>query len=95
MSHSRLIHGFWGRNDVAPCTGRSPLGWAAIERNCRARQWQQPGPTQVGPAIQAALRHGELSVERILGAVGGIDPGRPGVLLHYSDPFVLRARPLR
>ena len=57
--------------------------------------WQQPGLTQVGPAIQTALQHGELSVERILGAVGGIDPGRPGVLLHYSDPFVLRARPLR
>ena len=57
--------------------------------------WQQPGLTPVGPAIQAALQHGELSVERILGAVGGIDPGRPGVLLHYSDPFVLRARPLR
>ncbi|WP_341899993.1 hypothetical protein [Synechococcus sp. UW140] len=52
--------------------------------------WQQPWLTQVGPAIQAALQHGELSVERILGAVGGIDPGRPGVLLHYSDPFLLR-----
>lgn len=57
--------------------------------------WQQPGLTQVGPAIQSALQHGELSVERILVAVDGIDPGRPGVLLHYSDPFVLRARPLR
>jgi len=57
--------------------------------------WQQLGLTQVGPAIQANLQHGELSVGRILGAVGGIDPGRPGVLLHYSDPFVLRARPLR
>ena len=55
--------------------------------------WQQPGLTQVGPAIQAALQHGELSVERILGTVGGIDPGRPGVLLHYSDPFVLPQTP--
>ena len=41
--------------------------------------WQQPGPTQVGPAIQAALRHGELSVERILGAIEGIDPRRAAV----------------
>ena len=57
--------------------------------------WQQPGLTQVGTAIQAPLQHGEMSVARILGAVGGIDLGRPGVLLHYSDPFLLRARPLR
>ena len=57
--------------------------------------WQQPGLTQAGPAIQTNLQHGELSVARILGAVGGIDPGRPGVLLHYSDPFLLHARPLR
>ena len=57
--------------------------------------WQQPGLTQVGPAIQPPLQNGELSVECILGAVGGIDPRRPGVLLQYSDPFVLRARPLR
>lgn len=53
--------------------------------------WQQPGLSQVGPAIQTALQHGELSVERILRAVGGIDPGRPGVLLHYSDPFLPQA----
>ena len=38
--------------------------------------WQQPGLTQVGPAIQANLQHGELSIECILGSVGGIDPGR-------------------
>ena len=57
--------------------------------------WQQPGLMQVSPAIQAALQHGELSVPCILSAVGGIDPGRPGVLLHYSDPFLLRAKPLR
>ena len=57
--------------------------------------WQQPGLTQVGPAIQAGLQHGELSVERILKASDGIDPGRPGVLLHYSDPFLLRAKPLQ
>jgi hypothetical protein len=57
--------------------------------------WQQPGLTQVGPAIQAALQHDELSVQRILRAAAGIDSTRPGVLLHYSDPFVLRAMPLR
>ena len=57
--------------------------------------WHQPGLIQVSPAIQTELQHGELSVERILGAVGGIKPGRPGVLLHYSDPFLMRARPLR
>jgi len=49
----------------------------------------------VGPAIQAALQHGELSVKRIQGAVGGIDPGRPGVLLHYSDLFLLPAKSMR
>ena len=57
--------------------------------------WQQPGLTQVGPAIQTELQHGELSVDRILGAVGGIDPCRPGVLLHYTDPFLMQAAPLR
>ena len=57
--------------------------------------WHQPGLFQVSPAIQTALQHGELSVERILGAVSSIKPGRPGVLLHYSDPFLMRARPLR
>ena len=57
--------------------------------------WHQPGLIQVSPAIQTVLQHGELSVERILGAVGSIKPGRPGVLLHYSDPFLMRARPLR
>jgi hypothetical protein len=59
------------------------------------RLWQQPGLIQVGPAIQAALQHGELSVARILGADGGIDPTRPGVLLHYTDPFLLRAKRYR
>lgn len=57
--------------------------------------WQQSGLTQVGPAIQAALQHGELNVECILRAISGINPDRPGVLLHYSDPFILHARPLR
>ena len=56
--------------------------------------WQQPGLTQVGPAIQAFLQHGDLSLERILGAAGGIDPVRPGVLPHFTYLFVLRARPL-
>jgi len=57
--------------------------------------WQQPGLTQVGPAIQAALEHGTLSVERVQRAAGGINPRRPGVLLQYSDPFLLRTKPLR
>ena len=47
----------------------------------------------MGPAIQAALQQGELSVERILEAVCRIDPGRPGMLLHYSDPFLLPQAP--
>jgi hypothetical protein len=59
------------------------------------RLWQQLGLTQVGSAIQPALQHGELCVERILGVAGGIDPVRSGVLLHYTDPFLLRANPLR
>jgi hypothetical protein len=57
--------------------------------------WEQSMLTQVGPAIQAALQHGELSVERILGVIGDKSPVQPGVLLHYSDPFLLQARPLR
>ena len=57
--------------------------------------WQQPGLTQVGPAIKCSFQYGELSVDRILGGFGGIDPRRPGVLLHYTDPFLLQAAPLR
>ena len=49
----------------------------------------------MGPAIHASLQHGELSVQRIQKALIGINPSRPAVLLHYSDPFLLRAKPLR
>jgi hypothetical protein len=57
--------------------------------------WQQPGIIQVGAAIQAELQHGNMHVNRILNCNNLVDPGRPGVLLHYTDPFLLRAKPLR
>jgi hypothetical protein len=60
--------------------------------------WQQPGLIQAGPR----LTHGSSSVQvrdpGVLGLQASLAhvglPAR-GVLLHYTDPFLLRAQPLR
>lgn len=60
--------------------------------------WYVPGMVQVGPV----LTHGRNSVQVDDQSVAGIRhvlarrgfPGQ-GVLLHYTDPFLLRAKPLR
>jgi len=57
--------------------------------------WQQPGITQASPLINAPLRHGQLTVKRVLQALPCVSRVRSPVLLHYTDPFLLRTNPLR
>jgi len=60
--------------------------------------WQQPGLIQVGPQISdgpASLRLMELSVPGLRNALLQRGWASKGVLIQYTDPFLLRAAPLR
>ena len=60
--------------------------------------WQQPGLIQVGPQIAdgpAGLRLMELSVAGLRNALWQRGWASGGVLLQYTDPFLLRAAPMR
>jgi len=54
--------------------------------------WQQPGLIQAGPAMGT-----DSSLEALLAALQqrGLARHRHVVLLHYTDPFLLRSAPLR
>ena len=59
--------------------------------------WQQPGLIQVGPRISngpSALRLMELSTDGLRNALQQRGWARKGVLLQYTDPFLLRAAPM-
>ena len=59
--------------------------------------WQQPGLIQVGPQINdgpRSLRLMELSVAGLRKALGQRGWASKGVLIQYTDPFLLRAAPL-
>ena len=60
--------------------------------------WQQPGLIQVGPQITdgpASLQLMELSVVGLKNALQRRGWAAKGVLLQYTDPFLLRAAPMR
>ena len=60
--------------------------------------WQQPGLIQVGPRISdgpASLQLRELSVVGLRNALQQRGWACKGVLLQYTDPFLLRAAPMR
>ncbi len=60
--------------------------------------WHQPGLIQVGPQITdgpASLRLMELSVAGLHNALRQRNWDSKGVLLQYTDPFLLRAAPMR
>ena len=60
--------------------------------------WQQPGLIQVGPQIADGperLRLTELSVTGLRRALRQRGWASKGVLLQYTDPFLLRAAPMR
>ena len=60
--------------------------------------WQQPGLIQVGPQITdgpTRLRLTELSVAALCNALERRGWTAKGVLLQYTDPFLLRAAPMR
>ena len=60
--------------------------------------WQQSGLIQVGPQISdgpASLRLMELSVAELRNALLQRGWAPKGVLIQYTDPFLLRAAPLR
>ena len=52
--------------------------------------WQQPGLIQAGPAMGTPP-----NVEALVAALQQRGLDRRAVLLHYSDPFLLRSAPLR
>ena len=60
--------------------------------------WQQPGLIQVGPQIAngpESLRLMELSVAGLRNALQQRGWTSDGVLIHYTDPFLIRAAPIR
>ena len=60
--------------------------------------WQQPGLIQVGPQISdgpASLRLTDLSVAGLQNALVQRGWASKGVLIQFTDPFLLRAAPLR
>ena len=60
--------------------------------------WQQEGLIQIGPQIAdgpAGLRLMELSVAGLRNALRQRGWAAQGVLLQYTDPFLLRAAPMR
>ena len=60
--------------------------------------WQQPGLIQVGPQITdgpTRLRLTELSVAALCNALERRGWAAKGVLIQYTDPFLLRATPMR
>lgn len=60
--------------------------------------WQQPGLIQVGPQITdgpESLRLIELSVVALQDALRRRGWATGGVLIQYTDPFLLRAAPIR
>jgi hypothetical protein len=60
--------------------------------------WQQPGLVQVGPQIAdgpAGLRLRELSVAGLRNALRQRGWAAEGVLIQYTDPFLLRTAPMR
>ena len=60
--------------------------------------WHQPGLIQVGPKINdgpTSLRLMELSVAGLRKALRQRGWASKGVLIQYTDPFLLRAAPLR
>ena len=60
--------------------------------------WQQPGLIQVGPQITdgpESLRLTELSVAGLRNALRQRGGAAQGVLIQYTDPFLLRAAPMR
>ena len=60
--------------------------------------WQQPGLIQVGPQIsdgRESLRLTELSVAGLHNVLQQRGWASKGVLVQYTDPFLLRAAPMR
>ena len=60
--------------------------------------WQQASLLQAGPQIPdgpESLHLNEPSVPRLLEALARRRWDGHGVLLHYSDPFLMRSAPLR
>lgn len=60
--------------------------------------WQQPGLIQVGPEITdgpESLRLIELSVGGLRNALQHRGWEEKGILLQYTDPFLLRTAPMR
>ena len=60
--------------------------------------WQQPGMIQIGPQIDdgpTSLRLMQLSVIGLQNALKRRGLAAQGVLLQYTDPFLLRAAPMR
>ena len=60
--------------------------------------WQQPGLIQVGPQITdgpTSLRLTELKVASLCNALQRRGWAAKGVLLQYTDPFLLRAAPMQ
>ena len=58
---------------------------------------QHPGLVQAGPSIEASvgIQVPRPSIPLLRQLLGSNGLPRQGVLLHYTDPFLLRSSPLR
>ena len=61
--------------------------------------WQQPGLIQVGPRLNggssSSVQVRDPAVQGLQASLAQAGLPARGVLLHYTDPFLLRAQPLR
>jgi hypothetical protein len=60
--------------------------------------WQQPGLIQAGPCLtggSSSVQVPDLGVQGLQASLAHAGLPARGVLLHYTDPFLLRAQPLR
>ena len=60
--------------------------------------WQQPGLIQAGPRLtcgSSSVQVRDPAVEGLQASLAHAGLPARGVLLHYTDPFLLRAQPLR
>jgi hypothetical protein len=60
--------------------------------------WQQPGLIQAGPRLtgsSSSVRVRDPGVQGLQASLPNAGLPARGVLLHYTDPFLLRAQPLR
>jgi hypothetical protein len=83
---------------LAMCPASMPVPAVLFHYEAFQPLWQQAGLIQAGPRLRNGLgsvRVHELGIQALQAALTSAGLPARGVLLHYTDPFLLRAQPLR